>query len=69
MPTADHCRAMAEDAERLASIVSYTRDKVRLREEAQGWRTKAAELDAKAASAEPQAPSAPRLMGWLRRRA
>ena len=66
MSTADHCRAMAEEADRLASVVSYARDKVRLKQQADTWRAKAAELEA---HAEPEAAEgAGGVMGWLRRR-
>ena len=41
MPNAQHCLAMAEEADRLASIVSYGRDKVRLKEQAKSWREQA----------------------------
>ena len=40
-PTAEHCLTMAAEAERLASIVSYTRDKTRLMQQAENWRTQA----------------------------
>ena len=65
MSTADHCRAMADEADRLAAIVSYGRDKVRLREQAVTWRAKAAALDA-----EPPVEEADHgcRFGWLRRR-
>jgi TPR repeat protein len=69
MPTADDCRAMAAEADRLAALVSYTRDKVRLREQAEEWLRRAAELDAK-----PSAEAAARLgvhgglTSWIRRR-
>lgn len=66
MSTADHCRAMAEEADRLASVVSYARDKVRLKEQAASWRAKAAALDAEPVPA-PQAHPAG-LFSWLRRR-
>lgn len=67
MSTADHCRAMADEADRLASVVSYARDKVRLKEQAETWRAKAAALDAvrpDPACAEPHNG----MFGWLRRR-
>ena len=37
---------MADEADRLADVVSYTRDKVRLREQAETWRLKAQQMDA-----------------------
>ena len=67
MFTADHCRAMADEADRLAAVVSYTRDKVRLKAQADDWRAKAAALDA----APPEAASVQvhgGLAGWIRRR-
>jgi hypothetical protein len=67
MSTADHCRAMADEADRLASIVSYARDKVRLREQAESWRAKAAALDAAPVSPTPTS-DAGGMFGWLRRR-
>ena len=67
MSTADHCKAMAEEADRLASVVSYARDKDRLKQQAECWRAKAAELETQA---EPEADeSRGGVMGWLRRRA
>jgi hypothetical protein len=69
MSTADHCRAMADEADRLASIVSYARDKMRLKEQADSWRAKAAALEATpVAACSPEAP-ANGLFTWLRRRA
>jgi hypothetical protein len=64
MSTADHCRAMADEADRLAAIVSYARDKVRLKEQAACWRAKAAALDVQPASAEPAKPG---MFAWLAR--
>ena len=68
MPNAQHCLAMAEEADRLASIVSYGRDKVRLKEQAKSWREQAQAM----ASAPPQVCDAERrsrgVVGWLRRR-
>ena len=67
MSTADHCRAMAEEADRLATLVSYSRDKDRLREQAASWRAKAAVLEA-----QPPPPATTARTGgvfaWLRRR-
>ncbi len=71
MPTAAHCRARAEEAERLARLVSYERDRTRLLHQAQEWRDKADALDAQAeagpaASAQaPSAAAAGRLRRWL----
>lgn len=44
MPTSDRCIARAEEAERLAALVSYGRDRDRLTRQAAEWRTKAEEL-------------------------
>jgi hypothetical protein len=65
MSTADHCRAMAEEADRLASIVSYARDKVRLREQAASWRAKALALEASPVAA-PVVRRRPAIFGWVR---
>ena len=70
MPTADQCRARAADAERLAALVSYERDRVRLTRQAQEWRERAAALDAAPPPSEP-APSPAllqRVRRWLRPR-
>jgi hypothetical protein len=64
MSTADHCRAMADEADRLAGVVSYARDKVRLREQAAHWRAKAAALDVQPSSPE---PSRGGVFSWLAR--
>ncbi len=42
-PDADHCLKMAAEADRLASIVSYGRDKDRLKSQAEDWRAKASQ--------------------------
>ena len=66
MPTAANCRARAEEAERLARLVSYERDRARLLRQAQEWREKADALEAAAASApEPPRATADRLRRWL----
>ena len=69
MPNAQHCLAMAEEADRLASIVSYGRDKVRLKEQAENWREQAQAMASAplqhVCEAEAQSRS---LVGWLRRR-
>ena len=69
MANAQHCLAMAEEAERLASIVSYGRDKVRLKEQAKSWREQAESLDSgtphKLADREDRHVG---VMVWLRRR-
>ena len=67
MSTADHCRAMAEEADRLASVVSYGRDKQRLQQQAANWRARAADVEARAPVAAAEA-AAPGVMNWLRRR-
>ncbi len=67
MPDAQHCLAMADEAERLASIVSYGRDKLRLKEQAQNWREQAeAMANAPNLSNEGRRPGG--VIGWLRRR-
>ena len=67
MPDAQHCLAMADEADRLASIVSYGRDKVRLKEQAQSWREQAVAMaTAPNLSNEEQRPGG--VIGWLRRR-
>ena len=67
MPTADQCRARAEEAERLARLVSYERDRDRLLSQAQEWREKADALEAAppAATPEPQPLVADRVRRWL----
>ena len=66
---AEHCRSMAADADRLADLVSYTRDKDRLREQAETWRIKARALEAEASalSEEVTRPQR-RVVDWLLRR-
>lgn len=63
MLTAETCLQRAAEAERLAALVSYERDRVRLTRQAAEWRDKAAELAA--APAAPTDEEAPR--SWLRR--
>lgn len=73
MPTAANCRSRAEEAERLAQLVSYERDRTRLMRQAKAWREKADALDAEAASGAAPEPeptdAAPtgvsRLRRWL----
>ena len=71
MPTAADCRARAEEAERLARLVSYERDRTRLLHQAQEWRDKAAALEAQVASAgsdelePPAGQAASRFRRWL----
>lgn len=68
MPTADQCRARAEEAERLARIVSYERDRTRLLIQVKEWRDEADRLDAQAPAAAPlQSPPgvASHLRRWL----
>ena len=67
MLTADHCRAMADEADRLAAVVSYGRDKVRLKDQAASWRAKADALDAQPVATADAAHSGS-MFGWLRRR-
>ena len=67
MPTADQCRARAEEAERLARLVSYERDRERLLRQAQEWRDRANALDAAppVAESEPQPAAASKIRRWL----
>ena len=46
MPTPQRCIAQAQEAERLAAVVSYERDRERLMRQAAEWRAEAAELEA-----------------------
>ncbi len=46
MANAEHYLAMAEEADRLAAIVSYGRDKTRLKLQADSWRERAQMLQA-----------------------
>ncbi len=62
MPTHRQCLARAEEAERLASLVSYERDRVRLQGQAQDWRERAARL---AHAAPPARPKRLSLIGRL----
>ena len=72
MPTAEDCRRMAEDAERLAGVVSYERDKARLRQQAEAWRRKAQALEAEAQEAQGEPTSDDKnsplrgIMKWLK---
>lgn len=59
MSTPQRCLAQAQEAERLAALVSYERDRVRLSLQAAEWRARAAELEDAPASAEPVEPVAP----------
>ena len=73
MPDAEHCLAMADEAERLAAIVSYARDKTRLKQQADSWREKARAMEAERASAcqgrRTEARTVRRgVLGWLPRR-
>ena len=70
MSTPQRCIAQAEEAERLAALVSYARDRARLTREAAEWRARAVELEASAPPAPEDGTSAPtgvrRLAAWLR---
>ena len=71
MSTSEHCRAMALEADRLASIVSYGRDKDQLREQANQWRAKAQcieteQLDAQQVAACSNTSGVGKVMKWLR---
>jgi hypothetical protein len=72
MTTPERCRARAEEAERLATIVAYGRDKERLLDEAAEWRARAeameAEREAAAARPEPEPTVLDRLRGLFRRK-
>ncbi len=68
MSTAENCRAMAEEADRLAAIVSYGRDKVRLQEQATSWRARAQAMDALPVLPHEAACETGGVFGWLRRR-
>ena len=69
MPTAERARARAEEAERLARLVSYGRDRERLLRQAAEWRAHADALDAAPPPPEPDRPSlADRVRSWLRGR-
>ena len=46
MPTPKACLDRAEEAERLAAVVSYARDREQLTRQALEWRERAAELAA-----------------------
>jgi hypothetical protein len=68
MPTPERCRARADEAERLAGIVSYGRDKERLLAQAVELRERAVMLEAAEIAPVPTPPEAPaRLPPWLRR--
>ena len=70
MPDAQHCLAMADEADRLATIVSYGRDKVRLKAQAQSWRERADAMTAPPPSQDYVSMAGPprSVMDWLRRR-
>ena len=73
MPDAEHCLALADEAERLAAIVSYARDKTRLKQQAESWREKAKVMEAEraVARADPDVSKVKArrgLAGWMRRR-
>lgn len=44
MPTSERCLARAQEAERLATLVSYARDRERLTRQAAEWRERAEAL-------------------------
>ena len=76
MSSSQHCLAMADEADRLAGIVSYERDKTRLRSQADAWRQMARALSepvealAVASDAQPalRMKKAVGMAGWLGRR-
>lgn len=53
MPTPEACLERAKEAERLAALVSYERDRTRLTRQAAEWRERAAELASRAAEPAP----------------
>jgi hypothetical protein len=70
-----HCLAMADEAERLVGIVSYERDRERLRTQAAAWRQMANTFSMSVAPVAQEPPAAvadaPRSSGvaaWLMRR-
>ena len=68
MSTAQHCREMADEADRLASIVSYARDKVRLKQQADSWRARAEAMESPTPPRPQAQEAAGGVRGWLRRR-
>ncbi len=66
MSTPEHCHAQAQEAEQLASLVSYGQDRERLTTQAQAWRDKAAALEAQAAAAAVEAAPRPSLVDRVR---
>ena len=70
MSTPERCRARAEEAERLAGIVSYGRDKERLLAQAAELRQRAAELEATppepVETSRDSDSSGRKPLGWLR---
>ena len=72
MPTAEHCLAMADEADRLAAIVSYGRDKARLKQQAQDYRVQAQALSQTSPAAQhgemAHGEGSSGVIAWLRRR-
>ena len=72
MANAEHCLAMADEAERLAAIVSYGRDKTRLKQQADCWREKARAMEAARPEPHRGSETSPTMRGgvmaWLHRR-
>ena len=73
MPTSNQCRARADEAERLAELVSYDRDRTRLTRQAAELRAEADVLEAeetatRMAAAEPPPTVIDRLLHAFRRR-
>ena len=60
--------AMADEAERLANIVSYTRDKVRLHEQAKSWREQAQTATVASIETTFHETGARHGLSWFRRR-
>lgn len=67
MPTPERCLARAEEAERLASMVSYARDRERLIRQAAEWRARAEDLARTRAGPSPAPARDPPLRRLLRR--
>ena len=67
MDTPQRCRARADEAERLAGLVAYDRDRVRLARQAQAWRTRAEAMEAAPPPPPPPKSGAGSALGRLRR--
>lgn len=69
MSTPEQMRERAAEAERLAGMVAYERDRARLTRQAEDWRTRADVLEATSPNLAPAAPppGRPSLLERLRR--